>query len=277
MYSCAARSKTKICTDGDIFQPVPCRGAPPRVERAPTVQAGPSTPHRGFQSRARPHGARQQPPITCVPTVFDYILIRRCKSKNYAARNVGTRRRFTQSGAIQQRKARGIKNVLRERKRNFPFNTAQCRASKRGGSSTKRRRGRKIAERYAKLTKFPQRHASGGKSRRAPQTATATKILQSFSNRRRGRTATRTSKKRPIRGALFQSVCFAAKLRRYFPIIISAKTFASFSMCLISMCSFGMWAQSISWHQTTAGIPARRKKAPHVPPPTPPTLGFMPG
>ena len=27
-------------------------------------------------------------------------------------------------------------------------------------------------------------------------------------------------------------------------------------MCLISMCSFGMWAQSISWHQTAAGIPA---------------------
>ena len=48
-------------------------------------------------------------------------------------------------------------------------------------------------------------------------------------------------------------------------------------MCLISMCSFGMWAQSISWHQTAAGIPARRKKAPQVAPPTPPIYGFMPG
>lgn len=95
-------------------------------------------------------------------------------------RGAEARRRFTESGAFQRRKARRVKSAQKQAKQKFPFSAALRCAPKRAGPSAKRRRLRRTAARRAKLTRFRQRHASGCKSRRAPQTAAAAKFLRFF-------------------------------------------------------------------------------------------------
>lgn len=122
------------------------RAVPLRVERDPTVQAGTATVHRGSQSRARPHGTRQQPPITCVPMVFDYILIQRCKSKKLCRAQRWNTQPFTGNGAIQRRKARGMQSALRRGKRKNPLPAARRRFRKAAAIAPNRREIRKTYE-----------------------------------------------------------------------------------------------------------------------------------
>ena len=196
--------------------------------------------------------------------------------------------RTTAEPAANSRKnVRAAKSAPTRRKRKFSSFHAPPRAPASGAFYVKRTKLRESAPFYVKLTKFRPFHAAGLKFARAARLNTASlksgrrrRFYDSFTKRRRFRQTVarpRASKKAPrVRSAL-QIQTFTRSGGVYFPTIISANTFASFTICAISMCSFGMWAQSISWHQTAAGIPARRKKAPQVAPPTPPIFGFMPG
>lgn len=165
--------------------------------------------------------------------------------------------RTTAEPAANSRKnVRAAKSAPTRRKRKFSSFPALPRPPASGAFYLKRTKLRKSAPFYAKLTKFRPFHAASLKFARAARLETAglesgrrRRFYDSFTKRRRFRqTGPRplASKKAPrVRSAL-QIQTFTRSGGVYFPTIISANTFASFTICAISMCSFGIWAQSIS-------------------------------
>lgn len=162
------------------------------------------------------------------------------------------------------------KNAPDRRKQKNPFPQTQSRAPKRTAARVKSRKSHKTAAPYAKLTETRRIRTAGIKSQQPPQAAgqrVKSREKQRFYNSFAKSRGTRQSphaflrlENRPAAGQYTPYIKHQKsapvservvnsppwKLRAYFPIIISPKTFASFSMWAISMCSFGMWAQSIS-------------------------------
>lgn len=168
MHSRAARSKTKFRAGGDISQPA--RRTAARLSAGDVLRPfreARTGVRRSFRTPVRPHGTRQQPPLTRVPIVFDYILIQRCKSKKLC------RARRRNAPPFHRKRRDSTKKSTRNEKFAKAEKTKKSRFPPRGGASAKRGRLRKTAAGYAKLTTSRQIRAAAGKPRRTPQIAAA--------------------------------------------------------------------------------------------------------
>lgn len=89
---------------------------------------------KGLRTPVRPHCTRQQPRLSCVPIVFDYILIQGCKSKKLC-RAASSKRRQIHAAARNARKLpRAMKTAPTRRKRKNPFPDARARSPKRAAA-----------------------------------------------------------------------------------------------------------------------------------------------
>ena len=122
---------------------------------------------QGLRTPVRPHGTRQQPRLSCVPIVFDYILIQGCKSKKLC-RAASSKRRQIHAAARNARKLpRAMKTAPTRRKRKNPFSDARTRAPKRAAARVKSGKPRKAAALRVKHTKFRTPSAAAAKRAKA--------------------------------------------------------------------------------------------------------------
>lgn len=124
---------------------------------------------KGLRTPVRPHGTRQQPRLSCVPIVFDYILIQGCKSKKLCRRTHRNARSSAPPAAAPRRKAGARKTAHTREKRKNPFPDARTRAPKRAAARVKSGKPRKAAAARVKPTKPRTPNAAATKRRRAVQ------------------------------------------------------------------------------------------------------------
>ena len=95
---------------------------------------------QGLRTPVRPHGTRQQPRLSCVPIVFDYILIQGCKSKKIMPR------RTIKTTANSRRGAKRAKTSPRDENRANAAKTKKSVSRRACPLAQTRRRPRKIHE-----------------------------------------------------------------------------------------------------------------------------------
>ena len=124
---------------------------------------------QGLRTPVRPHGTRQQPRLSCVPIVFDYILIQGCKSKKLCRAAPSKRRQIHAAARNARKLPRVIKTAPTRRKRKNPFPDARARSPKRAAARVKSMKPRKAAPLRVKHTKLRTPNAAAAKRRRAAQ------------------------------------------------------------------------------------------------------------
>ena len=127
---------------------------------------------KGLRTPVRPHGTRQQPRLSCVPIVFDYILIQGCKSKKIMPPNASERAQIRAAARNARKLPRAMKTEPTRRKRKNPFPAARARAPKRAAARVKSGKPRKAAAARVKPTKPRTPNAAATKRRRAAQADT---------------------------------------------------------------------------------------------------------
>lgn len=122
---------------------------------------------QGLRTPVRPHGTRQQPRLSCVPIVFDYILIQGCKSKKLCRAAPSKRRQIHAAARNARKLPRVIKTAPTRRKRKNPFPDARARSPKRAAARVKSRKPRKAAAPRVKHTKHRTSSAAAAKRAKA--------------------------------------------------------------------------------------------------------------
>ena len=92
---------------------------------------------QGLRTPVRPHGTRQQPRLSCVPIVFDYILIQGCKSKKLCRAAPSKRRQIHAAARNARKLPHAMKTAPTQRKRKNPFPNARTRSPKRAAARVK--------------------------------------------------------------------------------------------------------------------------------------------
>lgn len=124
---------------------------------------------QGLRTPVRPHGTRQQPRLSCVPIVFDYILIQGCKSKKLCRAAPSKRRQIHAAARNARKLPRAMKTAPTRRKRKNPFSAARARTPKRAAARVKSGKPRKAAALLVKHTKLRTPSGAAVKRRRAAQ------------------------------------------------------------------------------------------------------------
>ncbi len=121
---------------------------------------------QGLRTPVRPHGTRQQPRLSCVPIVFDYILIQGCKSKKLCRAASSKQRQIHAAARSAREIPRAVKTPPARRKQKNPFPQTPSRTPRRAALSAELRKIRETDALCITAAGIRTIRARGGKFRR---------------------------------------------------------------------------------------------------------------